>query len=182
LAILLLTGCSAPPPAPPVKAAPKITQLYSPEGSIAVGEKAKICYGVENARTVWISPPKQELSAALARCIEVAPTVKTTYTLTAEGEDGKQVSQDVSIGIGAPKVKIVNVNISAAHVKPGEPVTICYTVENARSVTIDPPGFRGGPETKNCANHQPVSTTTYVIVATGAEGDRDEERVTVKVR
>jgi hypothetical protein len=79
-------------------------------------------------------------------------------------------------------VKIVNVNISAAHVKPGEPVTICYTVENARSVTIDPPGFRGGPETKNCANHQPVSTTTYVIVATGAEGDRDEERVTVKVR
>src|SRR5262245_42068373 len=136
-AVLLLTSCSSspPPPSRAAKAAPRITQLYSPEGSIAVGEKAKICYGVENARTVWISPPRQELSAALARCIEVAPAVKTTYTLTAEGEDGKQVSQDVSIGIGAAKVKIVNVNISSVHVKPGEPVTICYTVANARSVT-----------------------------------------------
>jgi len=181
---LLLTGCSGPEsPSPAVAkpAGPRITQLYAPQASIARGEKAKICYGVENARSVWISPPRQELSTALARCIEVEPTAQTTYTLTAEGGDGSRVSQDISIGIGPPKVKIVNVNITAVQVKPGETVNICYTVENARSVTIDPPGFRSS-DPKGCASHQPVSSTTYVIVATGEGGDRDEERVTVKVR
>lgn len=147
-----------------------------------VGEPAKICYGVENARSVWISPPMQELSAALARCIEVEPKVKTTYTLTAEGGDGKRVAQDITIGVGAAKAKIVNVNVNALQVKPGQVVTICYTTANARSVTIDPPGFRGGPAAKGCANHHPVRTTTYTIAATGAEGDRDQEQVTVQVR
>jgi type IV pilus biogenesis protein CpaD/CtpE len=187
LASLLLTGCSGPdrPAAAPAAAAvppPKITQLYAPEPSIATGEKAKICYGVENTKSVWISPPRQELSAALTRCIEVEPTAKTTYTLTAEGADGKQVSQDITIGVGAAKVKIMNVNISAVQVHPGEPVSICYTVANARSVTISPPGYDGGSKAKGCASHQPSKTTTYVIAATGAGGERDEEKVTVTVR
>src|SRR5215468_5454270 len=108
LAVLaaFLAGCggpdksaSGPPPAAPV-VEPKITQLYSTSPSIATGEKATICYGVENAKSVWIAPAaggtRQELSAALARCIEVEPRAKTTYTLTAEGADGKRATQDIT--------------------------------------------------------------------------------------
>ena len=62
---------------------------------------------------------------------------------------------DIDIGIGAAKAKIVNVNISAVDVKAGETVTICYTVANARSVTIAPPGYKGGAATKGCATDQP---------------------------
>ena len=48
-----------------------------------------MCYGVENASTVWLEPPRQELSAALSRCVEVFPEADTTYKLTAQGADGK---------------------------------------------------------------------------------------------
>jgi len=180
----LLSACSAPekpvvkqPPAEPV-----ITQLYAPEPTIAAGETAKICYGVENATSVWISPPMHELSAAVARCVEVNPTAKTTYTLIVEGAGGKRVTRDIDIGIGAAKAKIVNVNISAVDVKAGDTVSICYTVANARAVTIDPPGYKGGAATKGCTTDQPRKPTTYVVTAIGAGGNRDEERVTVKVR
>jgi len=182
---MLLSNCSSSPtataPAPKTALEPKITQLYAPEPTVPAGESAKICYGVENAKSVWIAPPMQELSAALARCIEVEPKAKTTYTLTVEGGDGKRITQDVTIDVGAPRVKIVNLNVSAVDVKAGEKVTLCYTVANARSVTMDPPGYHGGAAAKGCATHQPVRTTTYVVTASGASGDRDQEQVTVKV-
>ena len=177
-----LAGCSTAPKeasAPRPALEPKITQLYSPNPTAPSGDAAKICYGVENAKSVWISPPQQELSVALARCIEVTPQKRTTYTLTAEGGDGKRVSQDITIGVGP---KIVNVNISAVEVKPGEQVTICYTVEHAASVSIDPPGYHGGAERKGCATHRPMKSTTYVVLARSPEGETDEEKVTVNVR
>lgn len=181
---LLLYGCSSPEKtaAPRAPLEPKITQLYAPETIVGAGDAAKICYGVENARSVWISPPMQELSAALARCIEVQPKARTTYTLTVEGADGKRVSQEITIGVGAPRVKIVNVDISSVDIRRGETVSICYTVANARHVTIAPPGFRGGSSSKGCATHRPTRATTYVVTATGADGDQDQEQVTVKVR
>jgi hypothetical protein len=181
-AIVLLSGCSGPQkPVAPAAADPVITQLYAPE-AIAAGESGKICYGVENAKAVWISPPQQELSAAVARCIEVTPAGKTTYTLTVEGGGGKRITQEITVGGGAAKAKIVKVNISSDNVRAGERVVICYTVANARSVTIDPTGYRGGPVSKGCTTDMPRKSTTYVVTAIGAEGNRDEERATVKVR
>ena len=179
----LLAGCAGPEkPVPKAPLEPKITQLYAPQPSVAAGETAKICYGVENAKSVWIAPPTRELSAALARCIEVEPKAKTTYTLTVEGAEGKRVSQDITIGVGGARPKLVNVNISALEVKAGDTVTVCYTAENARSVTIDPPGYHGGASAKGCAAHKPLKTTTYVVTVTGVDGDKDQEQVTVKVR
>ena len=70
------------------------------------------------------------------------PTADTTYKLTAEGADGKQVTRELKVAVGAPRAKIVNVNVSALEVKAGELVSVCYTVEHARAVTIEPIGFR----------------------------------------
>jgi hypothetical protein len=180
--VLLAACANSEKPLPKAALEPKITQLYAPQPTIAAGELAKICYGVENAKSVWIAPPTKELSAALARCIEVEPKTKTTYTLTVEGAEGKRVSQDVTIAVGGARAKLANVNISAVEVKPGDTVTICYTAENARSVTIEPSGYRGGSSAKGCAAHKPLKTTTYVVTVNGADGDRDQEQVTVKVR
>ena len=183
MAYVLLASCSdsgkpvaqAPPSAPP-----RTTQLYAPQPTISLGESGTICYGVENAKSVTLSPPVQELSAALARCVEVQPKTRTTYTLTAQGADGKSVSQDIAIEVGSAKAKIDNVNISAVNVKPGERVSICYTASNALEVTITPPGYHG-PNGRGCAMQHPTRTTTYTIVARGASGDRDQEQVTVNV-
>ena len=181
----MVAGCSRPEaPAPKAAAVEpvRITQLYSNASNIGKGEKALVCYGVENAKAVWLEPPRQELSAALSRCVEVTLEATTTYTLTAQGADGKSVTQSLTVPVGPPLAKIVNVNVTSLAVKPGEPVEICYTVEGAKAVTIEPVHYVGGSGSKGCVTDQPRKATTYVVTAIGSGGNKDQERVTVKVQ
>jgi hypothetical protein len=141
-----------------------------------------VCYGVENAKAVWISPPKRELSATLARCIEVEPEGKTNYTLTAEGADGTSATQDLALSSVPPRVHIVNVDVSAVKVAPGDRVSICYKVENAVKVTISPTKYQGGSAHLACTTDVPLRDTTYVLTATGAGGDTDVEKVAIQVK
>jgi hypothetical protein len=171
---------AVPPQAPP--ASPRITQFYTTKAQVGRGETALVCYGVENTAAVWLEPPRHELSAALARCVEVSPAANTTYKLTAQGADGSAVTQELTVTVGAAHARLVNVNVSALEVKAGELVSLCYTVENARAVTVDPIGFRGGSTAKGCARDQPLKSTTYTISAIGAGGEKDQESVTVKVK
>jgi hypothetical protein len=166
----------------------RITQFYTSTPQVPRGEKGLVCYGVENAKSVWLSPPRRELYPTISKCVEVEPQGKTTYTLTVEGLDGKMLIQEIALErefstpAAANKVRILNVNISAAEVKAGDAVSICYKVENAQGVGIDPIGFRAGKERDGCVIDQPRRTTTYVVRATGAAGESDEERVTIRVR
>jgi hypothetical protein len=181
---LFLVNCSpAPKPAadtvkPPDP--PRITQFYTTTPQVPKGEKGMLCYGVENAKAVWLSPPKRELSAAISRCVEVEPTGRTTYTLTAAAADGKTVTQDLVLGSGPARVRILNIDISAAEIPAGGIANICYKVENAKVVTITPVHFQSTSQ-KGCTIVQPAKTTAYVVTATGAGGDTDEEIVTIKV-
>jgi hypothetical protein len=179
-------GCSRPEPppktTPKVAETVKITQFYTSTPTVARGEKGLVCYGVENAKSVWLSPPRQELSAALSRCVDVTPDATTTYTLTAEGADGQRSTKDVNITVGAARARIVEVKVSALEVGRGMPVSICYRVSNAASVRIEPIHFRGGSKGEACTVASPQETTTYVVTVAGAGGDQDQERVTVKVR
>jgi hypothetical protein len=182
-----LTGCSSPekravvPAAAPPEGA-RITQFYTTKAQVARGETALVCYGVENATAVWLEPPRRPLSVALARCLEVSPVADTTYKLTVEGADGKAVTRELKVALGAARARIVTVTVSALSVKAGDLVSVCYTVENARAVTIDPIGFRGGSAGKGCATDQPRKSTTYTISAVGAGGEKDRERVMVQVK
>lgn len=181
----LLAACSRQAPAPPEKTVPavKITQFYASPPEVPRGEKGLLCYGVENAKTVTLSPPRRELSAALSRCVDIEPTATTTYTLTAEG-DGGSVKQDVTVTIGAAKpatAKILEVRVTALEIKKGEAVGICYRVSNATTVRIEP-ATTPSEKDPTCAVASPQRTTTFVVTAVGAGGDRDVERVTVRVR
>ncbi|MDR3703558.1 MAG: hypothetical protein P4L56_28170 [Candidatus Sulfopaludibacter sp.] len=160
----------------------RITQFYATAPRLAAGEKELLCYGVANAKNVWLSPPRQELSAALSRCVEVTPRETTTYTLTAEGQSGRPATSELTVTLGPPKVKIINVTVSSLSVKPGDAVSLCYDVHFASSVTISPIGFHRGASNHACAMVQPRKTTTYVISALGPAGDKDEQPVTVTVR
>ena len=186
---VILAGCGHPPPqsagestkgkAPP--SAARITQFYATAPAVARGEKELLCYGVENASTVHLAPPPQELSAAISRCVEVNPTQTTTYTLTAEGAGGPPATQELTVTVGPPHVKIIDVTVSSLTVPPGGLVSLCYHVENARSVEIDPIRFHGPSTPRGCGTDTPRKTTTYVVTAIGAEGSRDQEHVTVQV-
>jgi hypothetical protein len=71
----------------------KILQFYAMPGELRAGEKGKICYGVLNARAVRMEPAVEALRPVLSRCFEIAPRASTRYTLTAEGNDGRLVSE-----------------------------------------------------------------------------------------
>ena len=187
LACSLLIGCSSPPPPAAQKTTaehadpPRITQFYATSPRLASGEKELLCYGVANAKKVTLSPPAQELSAALSRCVEVNPTENTTYTLTAEG-DGPAAKSEVTVLMGPPHVKIVEVTVSSLSVHPGDAVSLCYNVHFAQKVSISPINFHAGASNHGCTMVQPKATTTYVVSAVGPTGDEDKQPVTVQVR
>jgi hypothetical protein len=83
---------TAPPP-PDYGSRVKILQFYASPGVIPKGGHATLCYGVANAKSVRIEPEVEGLWPSLNRCFYVEPKRDTRYTLTAEGADGKRVSE-----------------------------------------------------------------------------------------
>ena len=67
----------------------KIVNFYATPGLIGRGQKALLCYGTVNARSVRLEPAVERMYPALSRCFEVAPNRDTSYTLVAEDAKGQ---------------------------------------------------------------------------------------------
>lgn len=184
---LVLAGCvptpaDPKPPAPPVLPA-KITQFYASPPRVAAGEAALLCYGVESAVEVTLTPPVEPVHPALARCFEVKPKVTTAYELTAVGKGGDRTSQRVTVKVGAARVKFTQLTVSAQEVTKGSLVSFCFKAVNATAVTGGPGKFQqGGQAAGDCLVDTPQQTTTYRLTVTGAEGESDTDAVTVRVK
>jgi hypothetical protein len=75
----------------------RILRFYATTGSIALGDKAQLCYGVENAKSVHLSPDIAEIVPAANRCLEIVPERTTHYTILAEGFDGHIATRFVTL-------------------------------------------------------------------------------------
>ena len=95
----------------------RILQFYASVGSITAGEKALLCYGVENAKTVHISPMLQGVYPAQSRCVEILPRHTTHYTIMAEGYDGQVATRSFTLSV---------------HTLPVEPKMLNYACLPAR--------------------------------------------------
>jgi Gram-negative bacterial TonB protein C-terminal len=170
-------------PAPPPPESPvRITQFYAAPPAPHKGEKALVCYGVENADQVRINPPVEKVWPALARCFDYLPVKTTLLTLTAS-RGAAQVSQSITVEVGPPAVKILEVSISKIEVARGEKVTVCYKSKNAVKASMKPGKVIFAPRPDSgCVEDRPEKTTTYVVTVTGAGGDSDTERVTARVK
>lgn len=71
----------------------KILSFYASPGLIRRGEKALVCYGVVNAKTVRLDPAVERVWPSASRCFTVVPDRETRYTLTAEDAGGRTTSQ-----------------------------------------------------------------------------------------
>lgn len=188
LAVLSLARCAPQPKKktePAANRTARIMQFYARDATLPLGEKTLLCYSVDNTKTLRLTPPADSVWPAQTRCIDIAPVKETTYTLTATGEDGEPVEQSVTVKVGAPRPKIIEVSVNTLNVHPGGQVTVCYKVKNAWSVKVVP----GRPINTGiisrgygCAADRPQKTTTYTVTATGADGTTDTERVTVRVK
>lgn len=160
----------------------RIVHFYSGSSEVELGKPALLCYGVENAKTVRLTPPVEKLSPSLNRCFETKPERDTTYALSAAGADGREVSASFTVKVGPAPPRIAFVNISSQEVKRGEPLSICYAVENAKSVRLEPAGLSLDPSGKSCVQVYPTATLEYTLVATSAAGKTDQERFKITVK
>jgi hypothetical protein len=197
LAIVMFAGCSAPQkqpePKPASAAPPKIVHFYASPGVVPPGEPFLMCYGVENARTVKLSPPVERITPSLNRCISVTARAATTYTLTAENDAGT-VTESLAIKMGAKTAKtaeapapqpsgMIQLFISSAtEITAGQQATLCYGVNGAKSARIEPQLGEVPALEKHCVRVGPHRTTTYTLIATSADGQSDREKLTITVK
>lgn len=182
LGFVFLAGCApAPAPRPARPADPvRITMFYAVPSKVPRGETAQLCYGVENAVTVALQPPVEEIKPSINRCFEIHPAQRTEYELTATGADGRTDKQRVTVDLVGPRARIIEVRVSALEVDPGEAVSICWKAEHARSVEIWPKGLKRSQP--GCVIDQPRETRVYKVIARGDGGSEDTEKVEVRVR
>jgi hypothetical protein len=76
-----------------------IQNFYAAPGVIRQGESAKLCYGVANAKKVRLEPQSNPVWPSFARCVDVSPTVTTTYTLTIEDTAGNTKTQTLEVKV-----------------------------------------------------------------------------------
>jgi hypothetical protein len=171
---IVLWGCSRPVPAPA-----KITQFRVTPTLIPKGISGKLCYGVENAVKVDLNPPVEELLPSTERCIDISPAQATTYTLTAHGADGSEVSKSLDVRVGNPAPRLSDLSATPTEVKRGGQVQVCFTAENARDIKVSKGKLTPG---RNCLTDRPNKTTSYKITVFGADREQDSGTVTVTVR
>ena len=160
----------------------KIVQFYARAAEIIDGNRNLICYGVRNAKTLRLEPAVENVAPSLVRCFWVEPKQDTTYRLIAEGFDGKrdEAAFDVKVRPAPPVFRMMAVSDKA--IPPGEVVTVCYGVEHATAVRLDPIGWNLPAVTKNCIRFYPKQTLDYTLVASGAAGLEEREKFRIAVK
>lgn len=77
----------------------EILQFYAVPGVIRRGQTAQLCYGVSNAKTVRLEPPSGAVWPSFSRCVSVAPSKDTTFTLTAVDAAGHSKTASVVVHV-----------------------------------------------------------------------------------
>ena len=77
----------------------KILEFYASPPVIHAGQSTLICFGVNEAASVRIEPPVEELHPALSRCFQVSPRHNTDYKLIAEDAGGHTLSQSLRVRV-----------------------------------------------------------------------------------
>lgn len=158
----------------------KISQFYADKGAVERGERVLLCYSVEDARKVSITPAVEGVYPAYSRCIPVTPARTTTYTFSAEGEDGAVVSQDVTVTVGGAAGGPGGFSIRYFNARKGDNVTLlCYWVDHGEAVEVSPNVLPRTTATNGCVGVAPREATTYTLKAYGPGGKALERTVTV---
>jgi hypothetical protein len=77
----------------------RILRFYATAGTLEPGQKAELCYSVENAKMIRISPAVPSAFPSRGRCIDIRPEHTTHYTLQAEGFDGTVAMRSITLAV-----------------------------------------------------------------------------------
>lgn len=79
----------------------RILQFQASVGALIAGQKAQLCYGVENARSVRIAPVPERVYPSPNHCMEIGPRHTTHYTLIAIGFDSSVATRSLTLPVQA---------------------------------------------------------------------------------
>ena len=165
----------------------KILNFYARDGVLTEGGKTVICYGVVNARSVRIEPPLDGVGVTINRCLEAAPEHDTRYTLTAEGNDGRTVSESFLLSVRAdadalPEITSFRIAARKKDYLGRTVFLLAYADRNAEEISIDPPVFEPMHRSPNGQFYvAPQQTTTYTLTVKGKHGHVARKQLTVEV-
>jgi hypothetical protein len=159
---------------------PQIVSLVATPQTISAGQSTKICWQVNGATSISITPGiGSNLNAN--DCATVSPSVTTTYTLTATNGTG-QIQGNVTVNVGA--VQILSFTASPPNSNAaGAPVVLSWTTANASSVVLI--GGDVAPQTlpvNGTFTVNPISNQTYTLTAYGPGGQTVSVTISVFVR
>ncbi len=159
--------------------APRIVSFSLNPTTINVGGSSQLCWNVENATTVSISPGLGTVKAM--DCATVSPAATTTYILTAINGTGTVTAQATLI-VGAVKI-LTFAQTPEFSTSAGNPVVLTWTTSGATSVIITGFGFTGQTLPPNGSfTVNPNTNTDYTLTAYGPGGQTVSAVIHVFVR
>lgn len=154
------------------KAPAVINSFEASEEEINKGDAVTLAWDVSDATSVSINSSEVKTKDSMT----VTPKETSTYVLEATGEDGKIVSESITVTVNTPAV-IGSFTASVEEIDEGESVTLDWNVSDAISVTINSLEV----DDKGTMDVTPKKTTTYLLEAVGTDGVAVSESVTVTV-
>lgn len=85
-------------------------------------------------------------------------------------------------GMGGNRFEILGLYANPASIHTGDTADICYSVSNAKTVTLEPQTHEVWPAFSHCVQVAPKKTTVYTFTAEDGVGHRKTEQVKVEVR
>lgn len=84
--------------------------------------------------------------------------------------------------MGGNRFEILAFYANPAVISRGDSTDLCYSVSNAKSVTLEPQSSKVWPSYEHCVSVSPHKTTTYMLTATDAAAHTKSAEVTVEVQ
>ncbi|NLL72908.1 MAG: hypothetical protein GX237_05215 [Clostridiales bacterium] len=167
------------------KSLPKINEFNVSEKNVSIGDTVILTWDVEDATSIKILglEKEEEDKLPLSGSLEAWPMATTTYVLIATGEGGTSSS---SVTVNVDKVGDVSIdsfNVSAEKVLLGDTVNLSWKTSNASMVTILGLEKEEEDQLPLCGSIEawPMATTTYIIQATGYNGEVVSKAITVNI-
>jgi len=84
--------------------------------------------------------------------------------------------------MGGDRFEILAFYANPPAISRGDSADLCYSVSNAKSVTLEPQTSKVWPSYEHCVSVSPHKTTTYMLTATDAAGHTKSAAITVEVQ
>jgi hypothetical protein len=99
----------------------------------------------------------------------------------AAAKEQERRQRSVNAVFGSGEILFSTFSADSGLLKRGDHTQLCYGVENAKTVKLDPPIADLKPVYRTCIEIAPKTTTTYTITADDGKGHTKSESLTVRV-